>query len=530
MFKFAFLIGLYSYSIFFLGLLHLLYFPYLFSLSLLFLLLIILPLRKYKLFTINPILYKDKIILFSLGILILQLLINLIGVLGPEISFDALWYHLTIPKIFLLQHSVFHIPGNLLYYSDMPKNIEMIYITALSLGSEILAKLIHFTFGVLIVLVIYRIAKKYLNLRFALFACIIFVSNLVFGWESITAYIDLGRTFFEILALYYVLVWAESKDTKNIYKSAVLLGFAIATKLIAFASLPVFLGIISYVFLTKNLGAKRNLFKKLLVFSSISFLIPSPWFIFSFLHTGDPFYPFVSFLRLSLGNVFSLQYFIGSFKELFIYSQDPINPIYVILLPLAIVGFTKFRKPFRIISIYCFLSLAFWYFTPKMGGGRFILPYLPVFSILAAYIIMEIKNKSLNRYLILLIFIFSLMSIFYRGMANSKFLPVVLGRETKTQFLTDRLNFKFGDFYDTDNYFGSNIKSKDVILLYGFHNLYYVNFPFIDSSYVKKGDKFNFIATQWSDLPERFSNWKLIYYNQQTGVSLYSLGGKEWIY
>ena len=58
----------------------------------------------------------------------------------------------------------------------------------------------------------------------------------------------------------------------------------------------------------------------------------------------------------------------------------------------------------------------------------------------------------------------------------------------------------------------------------------YVDFNFIDSSWVKKGDSFNFIAVQNGKLPERFSFWQEVYYNQTTKVKLYSLGGQEWVY
>ncbi len=69
-----------------------------------------------------------------------------------------------------------------------------------------------------------------------------------------------------------------------------------------------------------------------------------------------------------------------------------------------------------------------------------------------------------------------------------------------------------------------------MVLLYGFHNLYYVNFPFLDSSWVKKGDRFNYIAVQESSLPIRFNSWKKIYTNPKTHVVLYSDGGLIWEY
>lgn len=176
-----------------------------------------------------------------LGLLVIQAAVNLVGALGPELGFDALWYHLTIPKIYLQHGNIFFIPGNLFYYSAMPKLVEMFYLLALSFSKYgILAKTIHWSFGVLSALALLRLSKRYLKLPWALFATTLFYTTLIVGWESITAYIDLGRTFFEILALDLFLVWTKDKKTLNLVESAIMLGLAISTKLIAFASLPVF--------------------------------------------------------------------------------------------------------------------------------------------------------------------------------------------------------------------------------------------------------------------------------------------------
>ena len=139
--------------------------------------------------------------------------------------------------------------------------------------------------------------------------------------------------------------------------------------------------------------------------------------------------------------------------------------------------------------------------------------------------------KSKIRYAVVgLVIFFSLFSIIYRFGANLKYIPVIIGQQSKSDFLAKHLNFSFGDFYDTDMYFEKNIKTSDIVLLYGFHNLYYVDFPFIDSSWAKKGDRFNYIAIQDSIIPERFKYWNLIYYNSKTDVKVYSLGGIKWTY
>ena len=61
-----------------------------------------------------------------LGLIIVQALVNLIGALGPELGFDALWYHLTEAKLFLQRGSIAPLPGNLLYWSGLPRLGEMI--------------------------------------------------------------------------------------------------------------------------------------------------------------------------------------------------------------------------------------------------------------------------------------------------------------------------------------------------------------------------------------------------------------------
>lgn len=534
MFSFAILIGIYSYLIFTLGILGLIDGKYILSLTLVFISIFAILIRKFKIKNLINVdnFLKDKLVIFLVALLILQSLINLIGVFGPELGFDALWYHLTLPKLYIQNHIVLHIPGSLLYYSDMPKLTETLYTSALLFGNEILAKFAHFLFGIFSLFAIYFLARKFFNVRLSILTVVIFYSNLVVGWESITAYIDLARTFFEVMALWGFINFLEDKNKKWLIESAVMLGLAISTKLLALGSIFIFLCLIVY-FGISNHNKITKVFKNVSIYIFFSLLVPLPWFVFSFIHNGNPFYPMFS-------NIVSLNYnisilnpmkFISDVLKLLIYSPDPLSPLYLILLPLVLLTFNKFKGSIKFILLYSLLAIVIWYFTPRVGGGRFILPYLPAFSILIVQVIKIFeKKKYFSRLFLFLIITISLSSIIYRGVANAKFLPVILGRESRDEFLSKNLNFSFGDFYDTDGYFKKNINSKDTVLLYGFHNLYYVNFPFIDSSWVKKGDMFNYIATQNSDLPKKFSNWNLIYYNSKTHVNLYSLGGTRWVY
>jgi hypothetical protein len=124
MFALAIYIGIYSYLIFFLGVFGLLFKPFVLVVTIIFFLClaIIYRLRFKSLLSrldVQKIVKKlksNKLFTIISLIILLQALINLIGVFGPEISFDALWYHLTLPKLYSITHAIFYIPGSNLFY------------------------------------------------------------------------------------------------------------------------------------------------------------------------------------------------------------------------------------------------------------------------------------------------------------------------------------------------------------------------------------------------------------------------------
>ncbi|HEV2339396.1 MAG TPA: glycosyltransferase family 39 protein [Patescibacteria group bacterium] len=475
---------------------------------------------------------KGKILFFSSLLLVFtQCLVNIVPVFGPELGFDALWYHLTLPKIYLLHHAIIHILGGLLYYTDMPKLVEMLYVPAIAFMQENGAKFIHFLFGILCLVATFAIGKKLFSRPLALIATLIVTTNLVFSWESSSAYIDLGRTFFELLAFWSFLNWTEQKKQSYFVLSAVFLGAAITTKLIAIGSLLIFIPLIFFRDVKGYEHLQRTIRKSLLyVFIALS--IALPWFVFSYIHTGNPVYPLFSsaYPIHGYGKVIDPLYLLRSIFMLFTSSPDPLSPVYALAFPLLIAYGKRIFKTFPYLFLYSLLSLLVWYITPQSGGGRFILPYLPQLSLLVTTLLTVRMQNALRNILIASIYIASCIGIFYRFAAAEKYIPAILGSETKQQFLAKNLNFSFGDFADTDGYFATHIKKTDTVLLYGFHNLYYVDFPFVDNSWVKKWDTFDYVAIQNTAIPNRFRYLHLVYSNSVTHVQLYTTGNTLWTY
>lgn len=471
---------------------------------------------------------NDKISFLLLSLFVCQMLVNLIGALGPELGFDALWYHLTLPKIYIEQGRILFIPGNLFYYSAMPRLTEMFYLLSLPFSPMgILAKIVHFSFGVLSAVALYHLARRYLNFRWAILTAVIFYSTLIVGWQSITAYVDLARTFFEILALDLFLKWYEKNPASSrqpaglrgaskilLVESAIMLGLAISTKLIAFASLPFFLILI--------LLRSRKI-KFAIGYLLFAIIIPFPWFAFAFIHTGNPVYPIFSGIldashTMVLPNPLRM---VQDFWQLFFRPPDPISPIFLIFLPvmLGVLVKGKLKVWLRVLSAYVLGTWFFWYLTPRTGGARFILPYLPALCLLFTGAMVQ-KEKWWRRVFVLVVLLVAMINLGYRSLANKKFLPIILGQESTEKFLSKNLNFNFGDFYDKEGEIKKIVGDK-LVLVYGGHNLFYADFPFVHSSYRRPEDPVCFVLVQGKDLPPSISLGKVIYNNSATGVRLF---------
>jgi hypothetical protein len=513
----AILTGFFSYLIFSLGLLGLLlpntlkivFFAYLFSLVFL--------LSKKSFFSkIKSVLTEEKIGklgLVSFFFLLTAFLVNLIGAFGPELGFDSLWYHLTLPKIYLQEQRIFFIPGGLFYYSAMPKLGEMLYLASLTLApSGILAKLIHYSFGILSAAVTFKIGKKYLKKDQALLASLVFYSTFVVGWLSGSAYIDLIRTFFEAVSLYLFLNWLERGKELDLVESGVVLGLAVSSKLIALASLPVFLIIIFLK--SKNLT-------KALKFTLSVILVSFPWFLFSYINTGNPLYPvFSGILDQNHSIVWpNLSRMAKDFWQIFYKPDDLVSPVFLAFLPLVILNVLK-EKRIKDLAIYFFLSLFFWYLTPRTGGARFLLPYLPALSVLIVFFSLR-EGKLVKKIFIFLVFASAFINIGSRIIANQKYLPFVLGRQTRQDFLEKNLNFSFGDYYDVDGVLGKIIKKDDRVLVYGGHNLFYLDFNFSHASYQQNPYLFDYILVIGENIPKEIIKFEMVAENPKTRSILF---------
>lgn len=439
---------------------------------------------------------KKKLILFLVWTPIIVIgFFNLLTVFTPELGFDALWYHLTLPKLWLMNHQWFF-KGGLLYYSVMPRLTETIFIPLIKFTGYIGPKFFLYLSGLGVCFLIWKISSKLKfstllkSVTVSLFYCTWLVS-----WQSGSAYIDLFRTFLETAALYFFVSGSWKKG-------GLFLGLAVGTKWLALGSVAIY----------------ALVFGLPLIFPAI--LLALPWFIIAFKFTGDPVYPmFDSVIHNSFSPIIQI---VGRLLILPISLTFPfddfISPLVFVLVILSAFSLFNKNKSVRNIALVGILGAAF-SVSLDPPSSRFFLPYFPAIIIAAIAMVNQSKVK-LQTIFVTICILSSLIILGLRGYADKKYLPFIMGKQTQNQFLT-----KFSDrlpdtFIDSDSYVENNIPPNSKILIDKLHNLYYFPFRFDHTSWVGSRLGYDYLITVGT-LPGEVRG-ELIHTNS-LGIQVYKL-------
>ncbi len=433
-----------------------------------------------------------QILLFLLG---LQLLLNFAQVFTPEIGFDALWYHLTLPKLWLLKHQ-YYFSGGLLYYSAMPRLTETIFTPLLYYFGATGPKFLQFISGVGILLVMRKIlSTRSIGRAYQIIAFSLFYSTWLVSWESSSAYIDLFRSFLEILALYFFL------EDKKLFGS-LFLGLALGTKWISIISLAIY----SFVF---GIG---------IILPVIFFALP--WFLIAYYYTGNPVYPlFSSILQNGFQKPINALINISLAPIRYTFPFDdfisPLVGLIFIFLVFSLFVLKKNDLKIALIGFFGFISTLF--LDPS--SSRFLLPYLPV-AIIAFIIFFHNYFLKYTKVLMLLSLVSAITITSLRIYSIQKYLPYLLKKQTQNELLT-ALSSRLPDtFIDSDNFVAKNLPGNALYLIDNLHNLYYFPYNFDHTSWADKTKNYDYLVTKNQD-PAKIEGSLL--HTNSVGIQVYKL-------
>lgn len=416
-------------------------------------------------------------------------ILNLIGALAPEIIFDAIWYHLTMPKYYLQHHQVYYI--KMLTYGVFPRNIEMLFTLAMALGGDIAVKLLHYSFGLFTASAVFIFGRKYAGFNIAFLGAAIFYMMSNVNMLSATAYIDLGLTFFELAAAVCLLFWAEERRDQWLLLSGIFLGFALGSKhqAIILAIALSLLTLIVYLRVTE----KRTVatIRSLVILMAPAVTLAAPWYIDAYLNTGNPVYPLFNEL-FRTGESFEKSMFASTNKTSWYDGHSPLDvitliwkltlgrfegwlsPLIVLSLPLILLV-KKAPKYLRSWLWFAGLFYLVYFAAVPFYTMRYFLPVVPVLSLISAFLLEEARkhDRWLNSAIVLAVLLTFAGNLGFVAVKNLPAARAAIGTEGREAYLSRTLGW-----YGVNEYLREHGGIDQKVLVNGAPLFYYFEFPF----------------------------------------------------
>jgi hypothetical protein len=215
-------------------------------------------------------------------------LLNLVWAVAPEVQFDALTYHLAVPKLYLQHSGIFEVPFYQAYFARL---IEMVFAACLAVCGPEAAKLWVFLMSLSCVIALFALAKDSFNARVGVWACALFVTTPLVSWLSGTAYTDNIIALFAAASLLAVVRWYKTSTSGWLCVAAFLAGAAVGSKLTAaLVVLPV--SILVAVGLVCDQSRPHRSKVQLLISGIVAFgVMAVPTYALTYAFTGNPIFP-----------------------------------------------------------------------------------------------------------------------------------------------------------------------------------------------------------------------------------------------
>lgn len=337
------------------------------------------------------------------------------ALLPPAEGFDALFYHLALPEKLLIDKGILPYAIPQFWF---PSLVEGDFIWALGLGSERTAQLLHWSFSILTIALIWEWSRNALGHKTAWWSLIMIISIPSLPWLSSWAYTDFALTFYSVAALY--AIWKCKNDNFWLLFSGVFSGMAMGIKYTSFL-----LPIICIFFILWERKINKDSIKYVILFSIITWGIAAPWYIRNFIIMGNPVYPF------ALGGI-SWDIYLANWyadkgsgigwnlKDILLipltstlgyrdqnYFDGRVGPLFLLFSPITIWTIWENRfKPIQrvliIISFFTLMSSISWIFgviqTIRLWQMRLFLPALIPFSIPIGFAVSNLQKLDLPKF------------------------------------------------------------------------------------------------------------------------------------
>lgn len=363
---------------------------------------------------------KFEIILWVYLFLIFA--IQLIQSFAPPIKYDALIYHLTLPKTYLELQGIEDIPW--LVMSGMPQTAEMMYLDVMAIAGETAPLILNWFFGILTSIGLFGFLQEKVNSKNALVGVVCLFSGYTVVSSLSWGYVDWAGCLFGMGMVVCIIQSIKIYSNSLVFLSGIFAGLAFSTK---YPAGVIFLcGIVTLsLIIWRN---KSNFLQSIWRYILGASLFALPWLLKNLILTGNPVYPFFfasgSMDGTRLGVYQGMEPY-GDLFDLFLlpiratiqgidgtngYSVS-LGPLFLGFSILAFLGFEKLNREKKtetlIIGLLCFSGILIWAIGNQISGfliqTRFYFSLFPAFAVLAAFGFENLENNMIGKnYLIIL--------------------------------------------------------------------------------------------------------------------------------
>jgi hypothetical protein len=355
--------------------------------------------------------------------------------LTPPTNWDSLVHHLVGPERYLQVHRFTTEFDNYLLLS--PALSEMLFMLGMGLKGDVLPRLLHFAYLLLILGALVAFAARYWQRRLGLLAVALFLSFPTAVQISTRAYVDSGLAFHTFAALYALLNWlspetlhADPQQARGSSRGWLVLaglnaGAAAGIKYNGLMSFVILGAVLAWALFRRRLSTRDFLLGGLVV-GALALAVAAPWYIKNIVVTGNPIYPMAWGGRgwneisarwlepggpqASLLDLVTLPWRLTVLGQQGTLAYDAtFSPLFLVLLPLLLV--VPRRAPaLGALLLAAVVGYALWIISGWIatGGlflnGRWLVPIFVPLSLLCAYSldgmrVWDLENFSLRRVL-----------------------------------------------------------------------------------------------------------------------------------
>ncbi|WP_031500790.1 ArnT family glycosyltransferase [Bryobacter aggregatus] len=287
--------------------------------------------------------------------------------MAPEISPDGMSYHLGLVARYYREHGFVWFATNM--YAYLSQGLEMLFLFAYSIGRHSAAALVHFSFLLLLPLLL----AAHAGLRGWLAGLVVFLMPVV-GIDGISAYNDVALAVVVLGCALAMERWRQTNQLAWVSTAALLAGFAFSIK---------YTGVVALLFLLPSWRAWPRW-----LLASICAL---PWLVKNWLWSGNPLAPFFNawfanpWFNVDFENDYR-SYFrhydlsgpLAWAKEVFLGGPQlsgTLGPV-AILFVAALLGVRQAKVRRYLFAAACVLLL-----YPLNLGTRFLIPAMPLLAL-----------------------------------------------------------------------------------------------------------------------------------------------------